>query len=54
MRPPSIERSGRGVPTAVACPARAKAGQVSSGNTLEVGSSIPEMVGRLLFFLLSL
>ena len=32
------------------CPVQAKAGQARTGGTLKVGSSIPEIVGCLLFF----
>ena len=50
LRPLVVEANGSGIPATVECPVRAKAGQASGGSTLEVGSSIPEMVGYLLFF----
>ena len=50
MRLLDVEASDDGTLPAVECPARAKAYQVSGGGTLMVGSSIPEMVGCLLFF----
>ena len=49
VRPLVVEASGGGIPTSIECPARAKAGQASGGGTLEVGSSITEIAGRLLF-----
>ena len=47
--PIAVKASGGGIPTTGKCTARAKAGQASSGNTIKVGSSIPEMTGCLLF-----
>ena len=45
----AVEASGCVIPTAVECPAHAKPGQASGGGTIDVGTSIPEMAGCLLF-----
>ena len=49
MRPLAVKAGGGGIPTAVECPAREKASQASGGGTLEMGDSIPDIVGSLLF-----
>ena len=49
VRTLAVEAISSDMPTVVECPARSKAGQASRGGTIDVGSSIHEIVGCLLF-----